>query len=100
MHKIYRIRISGKVQGVYFREGTKGVADLLRIKGWIRNEEDGSVLMEIKGDLLALEDFWIWCHEGPDRAKVELVDIKELEMAMITLHNSIKHPFLNFDIIK
>lgn len=45
-----KIRVYGRVQGVGFRYKTHHVADSLRLTGWVRNEEDGSVSMEVQGD--------------------------------------------------
>jgi acylphosphatase len=96
----YRIRVHGKVQGVYFREGTKGVADILRIKGWIRNEPDGTVFMEVIGDPKALEEFFEWCQVGPDRAKVEKFEKEELNHDLQEFSHPVQYPFRNFDILK
>ncbi len=68
------ITIKGVVQGVFFRQSTKAVADQLGIRGWIRNMEDGSVYVEAEGDELIMKSFLDWCKEGPDRAVVESVD--------------------------
>jgi len=96
--RIIQIRIHGKVQGVHFREGTKGVADLLKIRGWIRNEEDGTVFLEVHGEEPALDSFKEWCHEGTDRAKVEKVEWVELELeAGKHTHNL---PYINFQILR
>ena len=38
----YQIRVVGKVQGVFYRASTKTVADELGVKGWVKNEVDGS----------------------------------------------------------
>ena len=45
-----KIRVYGRVQGVGFRYKAHHVADALRLTGWVRNEEDGSVSMEVQGD--------------------------------------------------
>ncbi len=78
--KHFNIKVTGKVQGVFYRDSTKAVADQLGIKGFIRNESDGSVYLEAEGDALAMADFMDWCHEGPDRARVEQVESTEAEM--------------------
>lgn len=75
-----KIRVHGKVQGVYFRQGTKAVADQLGVRGWVRNESDGSVYMEVEGDDWLLENFLDWCAEGPERAEVQLVEKEEGEI--------------------
>lgn len=74
------ITIHGHVQGVYFRLTTKAVADQLGVKGTARNRPDGTVYIEAEGDDFALESFLEWCHEGPERAVVEKVDVIEGEM--------------------
>ncbi|ACU06034.1 MULTISPECIES: acylphosphatase [Pedobacter] len=72
MKKIHlNIKITGKVQGVTFRETTKYVADQSGIKGFVRNEPDGSVYIEAEGEQWELDSFLEWCNDGPDRAKVE-----------------------------
>jgi acylphosphatase len=74
------IRITGKVQGVGFRETTKYVADQSGIKGFIRNEADGSVYAEAEGAQWELDSFVEWCNDGPDRAKVEDCQVEEGEL--------------------
>ncbi len=78
------ITIRGKVQGVFFRHGTKAVADQLGVKGFVRNEEDGSVYIEAEGDDWILENFLDWCNEGPDRAEVQTVEKSETEFIGFT----------------
>ena len=71
------IRITGKVQGVGFRETTKYVADQSGVKGFVRNEADGSVFIEAEGEQWELEAFVEWCNDGPDRANVENCEVTE-----------------------
>ncbi|MEX2594057.1 MAG: acylphosphatase [Anditalea sp.] len=66
-----QIKITGKVQGVFFRKRTQEKARELDIKGWVRNEPDGSVLAEIEGNQQALTVMEAWLKIGPERAKVE-----------------------------
>lgn len=84
------IRITGKVQGVSFRATTKAVADQMGVRGFVRNEKDGSVFIEAEGDDVLLEVFLEWCHEGSDRSKIE-----QVEVTPGTLKN-----YQNFEIIK
>lgn len=69
------IRITGKVQGVFFRESAKQMAEEFGVSGFVRNEPDGSVYMEVEGDDDRLEKFVAWCKEGPEHAKVEEVKV-------------------------
>jgi acylphosphatase len=76
MKKVHiNITLRGKVQGVTFRETTKYVADQSGIKGFVRNEKDGSVYIEAEAEQWELDSFIEWCNEGPDRAKVEHCEV-------------------------
>src|SRR3546814_11539266 len=77
MKKHLNIKITGKVQGVWFRDSTKAVANQLGITGFVRNEPDGSVYAEAEGTSLKLNNFVEWCREGPDRAEVSDVQVTE-----------------------
>ena len=71
------IRVIGKVQGVFYRDTAKAVADQLGIKGTVKNEPDGSVMIEAEGDDFSMELFLEFCHKGSDKAVVESVEINE-----------------------
>ncbi len=73
-----RIRVSGKVQGVFFRASTKGKARDLSLKGFVQNEEDGSVLIEAQGSETDIESLIEWCKTGPPAAQVELCEWEEI----------------------
>lgn len=77
MKKHVTIKISGLVQGVFFRASTKEQADALKISGFVRNEPDGSVYVSAEGDETDLQSFIEWCHHGPSRANVEKCEVKE-----------------------
>ncbi len=76
----HQIKVSGKVQGVWFRDSTLEKAQELGIKGFVKNESDGSVYIEAEGSKDALKKFINWCHEGPPFAKVTSVAIEDLEL--------------------
>lgn len=72
--------ISGKVQGVFFRETSRKVAEKLNIKGWIQNTADEKVEALITGEENEVNDFIKWCKTGPDRAEVkEVIVLKQPE---------------------
>lgn len=73
--------ISGKVQGVFFRETSRKVAEKLKIKGWIKNIMDDKVEVLITGEEKNLEEFIKWCKIGPERANVEEVKISKKPLA-------------------
>ncbi len=64
------LRISGKVQGVFFRASTQEVALRLEVNGLVRNERDGSVYIEAEGSEEKMNQFIAWCRHGPTRAQV------------------------------
>lgn len=66
-----KIRVTGNVQGVFFRKSTQLKALELGIKGWVKNEPDGSVLTEIEGEFYAVMAMREWLKKGPPNAKVE-----------------------------
>jgi len=75
--KHYKIKVTGVVQGVYFRALTREKANALGLKGFVRNETDGSVYLEAEGDDVQLETLIQWCWQGPPRAKIEKVVSQE-----------------------
>ena len=70
-----RVSVSGKVQGVFFRASVKKVADVLGVRGWVRNEHNGSVSLEAEGEEEMVYKLIDFCHHGPDTAVVEKVSI-------------------------
>ncbi|MEJ7796837.1 MAG: acylphosphatase [Nocardioides sp.] len=72
-----RVQVHGAVQGVMFRDSCRREADRLGVTGWVRNEPDGSVTGEFEGD--AVRDLVAWCHTGPRGARVDRVDVTEVE---------------------
>jgi acylphosphatase len=77
MKRHYKIKVSGKVQGVFYRASTKQIADLLGVKGFVRNEPDETVYIEAEAEEEALIKFVQWVHHGPERAEVKHVSINE-----------------------
>lgn len=73
---LVHIVISGRVQGVFFRQSAKREAEKLGIGGWARNNSDGSVEIEAEGDKAQLEEFIKWCKKGPSVAFVNNVEVE------------------------
>jgi len=73
-----RLRITGLVQGVFYRESARREAERLGLSGWIRNDPDGAVTAEAQGHPVHVESFVEWCREGPPFAAVEQVQVTEL----------------------
>lgn len=78
MLQTFSIIISGKVQGVFFRQSTKEKAISFGIKGKVSNLENGDVEIIATGTKDQLDKLKDWCRIGPPRAKVEQVRFHEL----------------------
>jgi len=76
----YSINISGKVQGVGFRYNTLRKAKELRLCGFVRNNYDGSVGIEVEGANEMLKLFIDWCRKGPEYAVVKSINITETNL--------------------
>lgn len=74
------IVVSGKVQGVFFRESARKQAENLGLHGLVRNLPDGRVHIEAEGTEENLNTFREWCANGPPRAVVEKVEVKPGEI--------------------
>lgn len=74
----FRIRVTGTVQGVFYRVTTVEKATVLGITGWVRNCEDGSVKIHAEGEVEKLKQLEEWCKKGPPAAHVESVLCKEV----------------------
>jgi acylphosphatase len=70
------VRVTGRVQGVFFRVWTQQQARELGVAGWIRNAEDGSVEAHVEGDEAAVKALIQRLHEGPPSAQVEEVAVE------------------------
>ena len=67
--------IRGRVQGVFFRQSTKEIAERLGLTGWVRNCPDGSVTAVFEGEIQAIESAITWCRQGPPSARVSDVEV-------------------------
>ncbi len=72
------IRVTGRVQGVFFRVSTQREAQSLGLTGFVRNEPDGSVYIEAEGEEEALQKLLAWIRAGgPPQARVYEVQVVE-----------------------
>jgi len=73
-------RVTGRVQGVYYRAWARGVANELGLRGTVRNRTDGAVEVQVMGTPGAVTDFEARLWEGPTSALVEDVEpVKSLD---------------------
>lgn len=72
-----RVKVSGRVQGVMFRDSCRREAERQGVVGWVRNEPDGRVLLEAEGPDGAVDALVTWCRTGPPGAHVTGIDVRE-----------------------
>lgn len=73
----WKMVISGKVQGVYYRASTEKEANRLGVSGYARNLPDGRVEVVAEGSPDALRQLHQWCQDGPPEARVRGIQVEE-----------------------
>jgi len=73
----YNIKVSGRVQGVWFRKCTKDAAVEIGVKGFVKNDFDRTVYAEAEGSIEQLTEFVNWLYKGSPLSKVSKVEYKE-----------------------
>jgi acylphosphatase len=74
-----RVVVHGQVQGVFFRDSTRRLAQQHGVAGWVSNRWDGAVEAVLEGEPDAVERLVEFCRGGPRGAQVEWVDVSEEE---------------------
>ena len=74
-----RVRVTGRVQGVFFRAWTTNEAKALGVTGWVRNAADGSVEAHVEGSETAVAKMIELMGQGPSHARVDEVDVDEVD---------------------
>jgi acylphosphatase len=74
-----RVVAHGRVQGVFFRDSVRRMAQQRSVAGWVANRWDGSVEAVFEGEHDAVERLVQFMHDGPRGATVERVDVVEEE---------------------
>jgi acylphosphatase len=72
-----RVRVTGRVQGVFFRAWTRDEARSLGVHGWVRNCSDGSVEAHVEGDGSAVDELVERLRDGPPHARVDKLDVTD-----------------------
>ena len=74
-----RVVVHGRVQGVFFRDTTQREAERAGVAGWVRNLDDGTVEAHLEGEPEAVQAVLAFVGRGPERARVEHVEVGETE---------------------
>ncbi|HKW03683.1 MAG TPA: acylphosphatase [Nitrososphaerales archaeon] len=77
-----KVRVQGRVQGVFFRSSLKSLADSLGVRGWVKNLPDGAVEALIQGRREEVCKVLDWCKIGPKLAEVSEVNSCRIEPEM------------------
>ncbi len=72
-----RVVVTGRVQGVLFRDSTRRVAQRHGVGGWVRNTRDGAVEAVFEGAPEAVERLVAFCREGPPGASVDEIEVRD-----------------------
>ncbi|HWG08383.1 MAG TPA: DNA polymerase ligase N-terminal domain-containing protein [Solirubrobacteraceae bacterium] len=75
-----RARVGGTVQGVGFRESARRRALALGLRGWVRNEDDGTLAVHAEGEPRAVEELLAFLREGPRGAAVEAREVEDVRV--------------------
>jgi acylphosphatase len=74
-----RVIVSGRVQGVFFRDSMRREAERLGVAGWVRNRDDGTVEAALEGPDDAVDAAVRFARQGPSRAEVDGVEVVDEE---------------------
>jgi len=85
-----RVLVSGKVQGVFFRQALKVFAIKNNVYGWVRNLKDNRVEVLLEGDSNAVNLIIEWAHHGPANARVDEIKFNNEEF---------KNEFTTFEVL-
>jgi len=77
VQKRIHIFVTGRVQGVFFRQSTRVMAIKNNLNGWVSNLNDGRVEIIAEGEIQNINNFVIWCKTGPANSRVDEFEIIE-----------------------
>ena len=69
--------MSGRVQGVFYRDSCRAEAQRLGVRGWVRNRPDRTVEVVAEGPRDRVEQLLTWCRQGPPRATVTGITVTD-----------------------
>ena len=77
VQKRIHIFVTGRVQGVFFRQSTKVMAIKNNVKGWVRNLNDGRFEIIGEGKIQDIDNLAHWCKTGPANSRVDEFELSE-----------------------
>ena len=77
IQKKIHIFVTGRVQGVFFRQSTRVMAIKNNVNGWVRNLDDGRVEIVAEGKKQNIDNLTIWCKTGPANSRVDEFELSE-----------------------
>jgi len=77
IQKRIHIFVTGRVQGVFFRQSTKVMAIKNNVNGWVRNLDDGRVEIVAEGENQDIDNLADWCKTGPANSRVDKFELSE-----------------------
>ena len=75
--KRIHVFVTGRVQGVFFRQSTRVIAIKNNVNGWVRNLDDGRVEIVAQGKEQDIDNLTNWCKTGPANSRVDEFELKE-----------------------
>ena len=77
VQKRIHIFVTGRVQGVFFRQSTRVMAIKNNVNGWVRNLDDGRVEIVAEGQESNIDALVVWCKTGPANSRVDEFELSE-----------------------
>ena len=77
IQKRIHIFVTGRVQGVFFRQSTRVMALKNNVNGWVRNLDDGRVEIVAEGEKQNIDNLTTWCKTGPANSRVDEFELSE-----------------------
>ena len=81
IQKRIHIFVTGRVQGVFFRQSTRVMAIKNNVNGWVRNLDDGRVEIVAEGENQDIDNLADWCKTGPANSRVDKFELLDEESA-------------------
>ena len=79
-----KVRVTGSVQGVFFRAWTRDEAQRLGVAGWVRNSSDGSVEAHLEEDKVMVRQLIDRMREGPRGARIDILSVEDATVEQFT----------------